>query len=259
MQSLANYYVRMAMARVLDDSYELKPMYEKIYEFIIEYVKQHGTRRGAFAEAARTFYPHIYDKDPRYATNIVHKLFKYSLLKRLSPTNGSPTSPTDYSPTDGLDATLENPEKYDLGYIVEQSRPLHRRRSRFREDMELPREVFEFKKLLIAMVREIYSGRLQDRAVDLVHTLVRDKRVLDLIRGRRIWYNGRSYVKLDEESAALAYITLLKIHMNLYGVSQQPKKLVAIFTAYTSYSLKDIEHELQKLSSTFYDWLLLLN
>ncbi len=121
----------------------------------------------------------------------------------------------------------------------------------------IPRSVFEFKKLLHAMAREVYSEKLYSRAAGLVDALVRDKRVLERLKSKRVWYNSRSYVKLDKEAAALAYIVLLKIHMAVYGLSGRPRKLVTVFTAYTGYTLDELREELKKLSGEFYDWFLL--
>jgi len=243
----------------LEGSYDPRPLYEKIYEFIVEYIKQHGTRRGAFAEAARIFYPQLYEKNPRYATNLVFDRFRYAIRKKYTRTHDAQTTQTYDTQTYGLDTTLENPEKYDMSYIVRQSRPLKQKSSWFKRDMELPRPVFEFKKLLIALVREIYNDGVARKAVNQVHTLVSDERVLEILMSKKIWYNSKSYVKLDKESAALAYIILLKIHMNLYGLSQKPRKLLAIYTAYTRYTPEDVKQELKKLTNKFYDWFLFLS
>ncbi len=253
-----SYYVRMAMSSLRFGDYDGVPLYERIYEFVISYVSSNGKRRGAFAAAAQTFYPRMYKVNPRYAVKLAYEMFRYALKKRIFGTNVSGTSGTNDFGTNGLDVTMESPEQYDLGYIVSQSRPLVSR-NRFREDMELPRSVFEFKKLAIAIVREVYSGKLASRAVDLVHTLCSDKRVVERLKGKRIWYNSKSYVRLDSEAAALLYTILLKIHMKLYGLSQRPRKLIAVFTTYTGYTLEDLEKELKELAREFYDWFILLS
>jgi len=242
----------MRMAMVTD--YDPRPLYEIAWEIIVDYVSRTGERRGAFAEAARRLYPSLYEASPKKAVNRVIALINYRFrthVSRISRTN-------DFM-ANGYETTYENPEQYDMGYIVSQSRPLRKKTNRFRRDMELPRPVFEFKKLLHAIMRDMYSDRLYEKYSSLIDVYAMDQRIISIIRDKKIWYNNKNYVKLDSESAALLYIILLRIHRQVQGLSTSPKKLITLFTAYTGYSLKDIEHELQKLSSTFYDWLLLLN
>ncbi len=244
-----SYYVRMAMFPFDCD----KPLYERAWEIIIDYVSRTGERRGAFAEAARQLYPELYGRNPKKAVNRVISLIYYRFrthISRISRTN-------DFM-ADGYDLSMENPEAYDMSYIVSQSRPLPRE-NRFKKDMELPRPIFEFKKLLHAIMKDIYNDRLYSRYSSLIDILVSDKRVHEILGDKRIWYNGRNYIKIDKESAALLYIILLRIHRQIYGLSTPPRRLITIFITYTKYRLKDIEYELQKLSSKFYDWLLVLD
>jgi len=244
-----SYYMRMAM-----DGYDI-PLYERAYALVMEYIERYRTPRGAYAYAASILYPELYDRNPKAAVKRVYGLIVYRFR-----TNIFRTSRTNGFRTNGYEETWSNPEHYDMGYIVAQSRPLrHGRKTMFKRDMEeYSRNVFEFMKLVHAMTRDIY-GDYYRRIKDLVNTVLHDKRIPEVIGDKRIWYNNKSYVRIDKETAALAYIVLLRIHRSAKGLAEKPKKLINTFMAYTRYTLEEIRQELVNLTPKFYDWLLLLN
>ena len=240
-----------------------KPVYQRIFEFIVEYVKEHGGRRGAFSEAAKLFYPDLYEKNRRYAVKLVYENFRYALRKYRTRlwNRGFGTfwnevfglSGTGFG-TDRIDGSID----MNMGYYVgNHSGPIHE--SKFAKDSKADRRLFEFKKLVYAILKPLVKPK--STLLNYVEKYTRDPRVVDIINrlDENIWYNGKDrYVKLPRKAAALLYLVIAKIYQEHYGVGNKPEKLIKSFFETTGHGPRDLEKELRELISTFYDWLLFI-
>ncbi len=234
-----------------------KPIYRQVFEFIVDYIKNNGGRRGAFVEAAKHFYPRLYREKPRYAVKLVYEHFRYARRKFWNKHFGTfwsepfGTSGTGFG-TDMIDETIE----MNMGYYVENhSGPIHDK-TRFIKDSEKDRQLFEFKKMIYAVLKDLVKPK--STLTNYVETLTRDPRVRKTLGDNPVWYNGKNYVKLDRRQAALLYIVIHRIYTMHHGSGGTPKKLIEKFFEVTGYGPRDLGEELRELTSIFYDWLLFL-
>lgn len=227
-----------------------KGKYESIYEFVMEYVSRFGTRKGAFRAAAEVFYP---DKAPRVGTKRAWDGFIYVLRKRLQlPGTGYPEHPEQYPEQDYITDRIEDNIRY---YIGNHAGPINHQ-SKFIVDSKSNRRLFEFKKLLYAVLQDLVKPKTT--LTNYVEKYTRDPRVIDIINGlnENIWYNGKKYVKLPKRAAALLYLISLKIYQEHFGTGNKPIKLIKKFFKVTGLGPGDLEKELREIISLFIDWLL---
>ncbi|MCD6300905.1 MAG: hypothetical protein J7L82_02425 [Staphylothermus sp.] len=230
-----------------------KPMYMQIVEFISSYIREHGSRRGAFKEAARIFYPRLYEENPRYAIKLVYEHFRYArrqIGKRLwNKVFG--TSGTGF----GTDMITEDIEM-NMGYYIENHNgPV--KESKFVKDSKANRKLFEFKKLVYAVLQDLIKPK--SLLTNYVEKTLNDSRIKEILdREENIWYNGRSYVKINKKQAALLYLVVHRIYTMHHGAGNKPEKLIKKFFEITSYGPRDLEKEIKQLLPVFYDWLLML-
>ncbi len=229
-----------------------KPLYVQIVEFISSYIREHGSRRGAFKEAAKIFYPRIYEENPRYAVKLVYEHFRYArrqIGKRIwNEVFGA--SGTGFGASDSIDESVE----MNMGYYVgNHSGPIHE--SKFAKDSKADRRLFEFKKLVYAVLQDLVKPK--SMLTNYVEKTLSDPRVRNILDNEdTIWYNGRSYIKINKKQAALLYLVVHRIYVRHYGSGNKPEKLIKKYFEITGYGPKDLENEIKELLPTFYDWLL---
>ena len=227
-----------------------KYKYERIYEFVVEYVEQHGTYRNALREAGRIFYP---DKEPREAVKRAWDLFRYALSKKTKTVFGTRYSEHSEHFSEQISDNLE----HNMGYFVSNhSGPVHD--NKFARDSKSNRRLFEFKKMVYAVLQDIVKPKSVLRGY--VERMVGDPRVVGIVsEGGNIWYNGQRYIKLDKRRAALLYLVCYHIYARHFGIGNKPSKLIRKFFEITGYAPNDITDELRSMAGTFLDWLLFLS
>jgi len=222
----------------------MKPRYMEVFEFIVDYVKNNGSIRGAFKEAARIFYP---NKDPEAALKLVYEHFRYARKKFWSKDFG--VFGADFGVDDNIDESIE----YNMGYYINHhSGPV--KESKFVKDSKANRKLFELKKLTYAILHDLIKPK--STLTSYVEEVFRDPRLI--IEIGKLDYNGPSYVKLPRKAAALLYMVVYRIYSRYYGVGNKPERLIKRFFKITSFGPRDLEKELRELTSIFYDWLLFL-
>ncbi len=229
---------------------EMKPRYVEIFEFVVDYVSRNGTIRGAFKEAARIFYP---GKPLDIGIKRAWDLFSYALKRKRFGVRFSEFS-EHYSEQDLIDESIE----MNMGYYVSSHSGPVKDSSKFVKDSKANRKLFEFKKLVYAVLQDIVKPK--HVLTSYVEETLRDPRlVLEISKlDENIWYNGPRYIKLPRRAAALLYLVVHRIYTKHYGAGNRPEKLFKRFFQITGYGPKDLAEELREFSSIFYDWLLFL-
>jgi len=236
-----------------------KPIYQQIFEFIVDYVKQHGGRRGAFKCAAKYFYPRLYEKDRRYAIKLTYENFRYALKKYRSKKFWNMGSGTFWNKVFGTSGTSSGTDRIDenvdmnMGYYINNHNgPI--RESKFVKDSRADRRLFEFKKLVYAVLQDLVKPK--SLLSNYIEQTLKDPRINNVLGEDTIWYNGRNYVKINKNQAALLYLVAHKIYTMHHGTGNRPERLISRFFEITGYGPRDLEKELRELANQFYDWLL---
>ncbi|MEM1983330.1 MAG: hypothetical protein QXZ63_06690 [Sulfolobales archaeon] len=222
-----------------------EPLYKQIYDMVVDLVSRYKRRRGIFTEVAKHFYPDLYEADKERAVKLVYAHYLYAKTRLRSKS------------LEFLEEDLEDNIMITAEYngLDNSSGPI--KQSRFFMESRNNRKSFELKKMAYAVLQEFIP---KARLSPLIEGAFTDQRVQEIISSLEstVWYNG-TYVKIDKTASALLYIICIHIYVRYFGAGNTPTKLLKKLFEVTSYSPHDLQDELRKLTSVFYDWLLLLD
>jgi len=221
-------------------------------ELLSEYVKQNGTRRGAFKYIAQELYPDVFMDDPKYAIKLVYEHYRYA-RKRMGKgfwNNGFGVSGADFGISDSVVHNMNYYVNNHSGMVYE---------NEFSKESKDNRRLFELKKLLFAVLEDLIKPK--STLQSYINQYINDPRVVSIVNGldSNIWYNGKHYVKLDKKAGALVYIIVHRIYVKHFGSGNKPQKLIKQFFEITGYAPRDLENELKELLPVFWDWFLFLD